>query len=53
LKKDVITAYTILPSEFRTFTVVNLQDWKTERYKEIIKSGTVSSVPSLFPKLTS
>ena len=55
LKRDVITAYTIFPSEFKTFTVVtlNLQDWKTERYKEIIKSGTVSSMPSLFHKLTS
>jgi len=52
--KYVITAYTILPS-FKTFTVVtlNLQDWKTERYKEIIKSGTVSSMLSLFHKLTS
>ena len=55
LKRGVITAYTIFPSEFKTFTAVtlNLQDWKTERYKEIIKSRTVSSMLSLFHKLTS
>lgn len=55
LKKGVITAYIILPSEFKTFTAVTLilQDWKTERYKEIIKSGTVSSIPSLSPQLKS
>jgi hypothetical protein len=45
---------TISTSDFKNFYSSNrfLQDWKTERYKEIIKSGTVSAMSGLFPEPT-